>query len=357
MTALRYDPRDLYDPDFEIKVDRSPVPAEVKTDVVRVAYRESIDTLGAFEIELNNWDSARRRYKYSSGPLFDPGKSLDLGMGYSSPKIGVHTMIRGEITALQPSFPDSSYPKVLVLGVNALHKLEREQRTEVYREKKDSQVATTVAGRLGLKVRTDARAKAAEPELPYLIQDNEYDIVFLLRRARANGYDLFLEDDGKTLYFGPTGPLRKPRLEVPYRGTSLAFDASLSILDQVEEVVVRAWNPEGSTRKQQLWSASAKRSGGELTKTFAKRREIVVDRPVESLKEAQTLARAYLDRNAEEMSTGEGRLVGVPALRAGTVLVLEELDRRFGGEWFVTASEHTFDDQGYYTRFQCRKEA
>lgn len=355
--ASRIDPKDLYDPDFEIEVDRRVVPAATQSDVSRVTYFDALDTLDGFEIVLNNWDPATRSFKYSSGSLFDPGKELELRMGYSSAAVGLTTMIRGTITALRPRYPTGSYPEVTVSGVNKLWSLRDEQRSEVYLDKKDSDVARAVGSRLGFNVRTDAQARASEPVSPYLFQDNEYDIVFLFGRARANGYDLFLESDGKTLYFGPTSKISAPRLALPWSGTSLDFEAELQVLDQVAEVEVRAWNPEGATRKQQLMSATARRQRSQFEAAFKKRREVVVRQPVATQGEAQALARGYLARNVAAMVTGRGKLVGYPALRAGTVLELEGLDRRFGGEYFVTASRHVFDDEGYRTEFRCRKES
>ncbi len=338
-------------PDFEIKIDGKPIPPEVKADVLSVSYRDDLESLGSFEILLSNEDPETRKYRYSEGPLFDPGHTLELWMGYVG-EIGLRLMIRGEITIMRPTFATRSFSRMVVSGLDVLHKFRDTPWSEIYEVLKDSEIAELVGERHGVKVHTDAAAKAGEHRYGYLVQDRQLDLVWLTERARRNGYDLFLEKDRQTLYFGPTDSVRSPRNVLRYGSFSLEFEPTVSTVEQVKSVTVTAWSPTEKDkvewRADNGWSAFAH--------AFSRRHEILSDQPVNSGKEAKNLTEGTLRRIQQRRITGTGRVVGIPELWTGTVLVLEDLDRRFTGEYFVTATSHTFDEDGYITRFECRRE-
>jgi phage protein D len=98
--------------------------------------------------------------------------------------------------------------------------------------------------------------------------------------------------------------------------------------------------------------------GGESTieQSFNQRKEIVVDRPIHSKKEAETLALETLERISKDMVKGTGSTVGLPDLRAGSVVMMGGLGTRFSGRYFVTSTTHAISDSGYTTQFECRRE-
>lgn len=348
-----YRHEDFLAPTFEVVVGGKTLEGPAKTDVMNVSYRDTVDQLDSFEIVVNNWDRDKERFKYSAGSQFDPGQKLELHMGYKG-KIGTRLMIRGEVTALRPRFPSESFSRVTVSGLNVLHTLRGQQVSEVYIEMKDSEIAELIGSRLGVTIQTDGSAKAKEERIIYLIQDAQYDIVFLYERARRLGYDLFVKEDGETVYFGPSPSVGGPRNTLRYGDFALEFEPQVSIANQVRKVTVHSWDPR--EKKLVSYTAGPAPLVPGLDIDVGKRQEVLTGQPVESGREAQSLAEASLLRIRQEMVTGHGRAVGIPELRAGTVLELRDLDRRFSGEYFVTATTHIFDDQGYRTLFDCRKE-
>ena len=51
------------------------------------------------------------------------------------------------------------------------------------------------------------------------------------------------------------------------------------------------------------------------------------------------------------MVTATGSTVGLPDLRAGSVVEIDGLGDRFSGRYFVTGTTHTIGDGGYTTQF------
>ena len=54
--------------------------------------------------------------------------------------------------------------------------------------------------------------------------------------------------------------------------------------------------------------------------------------------------------------TGVGSTVGNTKIKASSVIQFEGLGAQFGGLYRVTKATHTFDEQGYRTEFEARKE-
>src|SRR5262249_23942870 len=152
------------------------------------------EEIDSFDIEINNWDADKRSFNYVDTDLFDPGKRVELSMGYYG-KDRQRLMIRGEITSLRPNFQAGGQPRLTISGLTLLHRLRSKQVSKTYENLKDSRIARQIGARLKVDVVTDAAAENDEEVNPYLIQKNQYDILFLLERARRLGYDLFVIED------------------------------------------------------------------------------------------------------------------------------------------------------------------
>jgi hypothetical protein len=62
----------------------------------------------------------------------------------------------------------------------------------------DRQIAEkVVVGRLKLDLLPSVPPAGEQPH-DYILQDNQYDIIFLMERARRLGYDLYAQEDEKT---------------------------------------------------------------------------------------------------------------------------------------------------------------
>jgi Bacteriophage probable baseplate hub protein len=356
--------QDFYVPAFELKLRGRAAGEDVLHDVSDVTYRDNVEEFDVFELTLNNWDAERLAFKYLDDQTFDPGTEVELRMGYYGPE-PLTLMVTGVITSVSPSFPSSGQPTLTVEGANLLHTFRRGQESATYEKTTDSEVARAVAQRLGTTARTDSAAEAQEERIEYLIQDNELDVLFLFKRARRIGYDLLVEESAgqPALYFGPSD-VRRASYRLVYGESLIEFAPDLSTTNQVAEVTVQGWDAK---RKKEI-AYTAKRSElktrgvgerggqGRLDRAFRDRKEVIAESPVQTPKEAKTLAVETLERIAKDMLTGTGSTVGVPDLRAGSVLELAGLGDRYSGRYFVTATTHTIGDGGYTTQFTCRRE-
>jgi phage protein D len=369
--------QDFYVPHFQIKVGKRPLSREVVHDILSVTYSDSLDQVDRFEFTVNNWDEEnptfekvrKRTFKYSDEDTFMPGQEVELWMGYYG-QDRLRLMIVGRITALRPTFPASGASTLGVSGLNTLHELRTNQRSGSYKKMTDSQIAGQIANRLGLDFEA-GKSAADEPQHEFVFQDNQYDIIFLVERARRLGYELFVQESGEngrskksTLYFGPSEGIKREVYELAYGATLLQFTPNLNTANQTSGVTVRSWD----RRNKEKIEYTARRSGiqtkgvgtrggqGALDRSFSERHETITDRPVESQDEAQAYATRTMENISKEMLKGSGSTIGLPDLRAGSVVQLTGLGERFSGRYFVTSTTHTIDDSGYTTQFECRRE-
>lgn len=385
--AARPEVRGFYVPSFEFRIDGSNLPGNVLKDVVELTYRDSLTEIDQFEIVVNNWDAAERRCKYIGSEtesdlgdpgslfrLFEPcGKQVEVSLGY----VGrLSSMMVANFTTMEPSFPSSGPPVLAVRGLNVLHQLRRKKYSGAWENKKPSYIARNIATlrdngqpRFPLPIAVDPEAERREAESEYVAQADQYDVDFLLNLARQNGYELEIQEANeehgtpRRLWFGPG---RRARPPVNYRldwGRTLSeFKPTLTTSNQWKSVTVRGWDrrTQRAIRERIDWTDSElRRMNANLHEMIVEcdpREEQVVQRPVSTVAEARALARSMLrDRNAN-MVKATGTTVGLSALRAGTQIDVQGIGSRLSGTYLVTKTEHRFGDEGYSTRFECRRE-
>jgi phage protein D len=362
-----YKNQDFYVPAFEVKVSNRLLDRETIRDILKVTYRDNVDEIDNFELTINNWDAKNYTFKYSDSNLFDPGRTVELRMGYFG-REDTRVMLTGEINSLRPSFPAGGQPTLVISGLNVLHTLRRRQESHAYEKMTDNEIAQQIAVRLSVDIETKSFAPGQQERYDFIFQDNQYDILFLLQRAHRIGYNLFVKElpsgGPPVIYFGPSVNVREVTYELKYGHSLIEFQPELTTANQVGKVTVRGWD---NVRKKPITATVSRNDiltqgvgsvGGQerIQKSFQDREEVITNRPVNSEQEARTLARELLERNAKEMVSGSGSVVGLPDLRAGSVIYLTGLGERFSGRYFVKSTTHTIGDSGYTTQFQCRRE-
>ena len=135
------------------------------------------------------------------------------------------------------------------------------------------------------------------------------------------------------LRFGRSLNVRQVTYQLTYGRSLIEFKPDLTTANQVGEVTVRGWD---AVKKEKI-EQTAKRSDiaikgvgpkgnqAAIEQSFNQRKEIVATKPIESVAEAKTLAVRTLEENAKDMVKGSGSTVGLPDLRAGSVVQIDGL--------------------------------
>jgi phage protein D len=374
--------RDFYAPSFELRIDGVGLPQGVLRDVMEVTYHDDINEIDGFELTVNNWDASARCCKYigsetasqlSGGSmasklftLFDPGgKSAELALGYSG---SFQSMVRATFTTMEPNFPESGPPVLTVRGSNVLKGLRTKQFTGAWTNRAPSDIALNFnALRDGSKPRlpppwkvvTNGQAASAEAKIEYVAQKNQYDVDFLLQLAHGQGYTLEAQEEEQQLYFGPSQSSMPTNYQLEWGKGLMSFKPSLATANQWKSVTVRGWDRQ--TQKPIVVKVGqddpqVKKLNSNLASLVPDRQEQTVDLPVFTAAEAKQKALAIMLDRSKEIVTAHGKTVGLPKLRAGTLINIQGIGARLSGTYFVTKTTHTLGENGYITEFDCRRE-
>ena len=387
----------FYVPQFQLLVSGSQLPGNVLRDVVEIVYKDKIDEIDSCELTVNNWDADRRRFKYvgsedldaqgsstSGDPdakywtVFDPcNKTVEVHLGYLPG--GLERMMVGTFTTVEPNFPSSGPPVLQVRLLNRLHRLRSKKYDGQWSSAQisnltDSFIAEDISNlrdpdtkqkRFPIPIVTDANAKSKEPTLVYVVQKNQYDIDFLWSRARVNGYDVRIEGEqgSEQLMFGPSGAPDRPTYQLDWGRSLIDFKPTLTTANQFKSVTVRGWDratQKPIEEKIDFTDPDVGKYNKDLHYLLDQcdpREEIVEELPVYTKEEARSRALSILTDQHKRMVRAVGTTVGLPLLRAGSKVQLgTSVGSRLSGTYFVTATQHTFNNSGYTTRFEARRE-
>ena len=344
-------------PDAAILVNGSTLPNDAAGHLLEVTVDEDVAVPSMFLLRFAEGDDVADGFRWvDDAGLFSVGNAVEIRLGYFG---ALATLMKGEITALEPEFAADRRPSLTVRGYDRRHRLQRGRKTRTFLKEKDSAIAEQVGAAAGLSVNATDTAVTHE----YVVQNNLTDLELLQERAALLDYEVVVED--KTLFFRPAGNSKDAVLTLTLYDDLTEFSPRLSTRGLVTGVVVRGWDPvkkeviEGKAGGSDLVSRmGGAQSGAALVQAaFGEAALVEVEHPVMSQAEADAVARGVFNRNALELIVGDGACAGAPDLRAGTVIALHGLGARFSGAYYVTRAVHRFTVDGYETRFQVRRTA
>lgn len=264
------------------------------------------------------------------------------------------TLIKGEITALEPEFGDNMIAELVVRGYDKSHRLYRQHQSQAFLNKKDSDLAGEMAQSAGLSSEVDGTSTVYE----HIYQHNQSNLEFLMQRAWRIGYECFVEDE--KLYFRKP-PANGQGVQLTWGQDLRTFQPRMTLAEQVDEVIVRGWDVDkkeaivGQAQNGRLYpSIGESKDGAGWAGSFGQGKKVIVDQPVVSQAEANALATARLDEISGSFIQAVGTAFRRPDLKAGKTVELEALGERFSGKYLVTSATHILTAEGLETTFEVR---
>jgi uncharacterized protein involved in type VI secretion and phage assembly len=340
----------------QITVDGSALSADVVPALARVVVHAHVHLPSMFTMQFQDTDRSvlsRARIKFGSKVTVAASSS---GTGELTP------LVVGEVTALEQE-SDTTGTWTVVRGYDPLHRLCRGRLTRTFCGVTDADIVRQVASENQLDV---GDVDAGGPVYEHVSQANLTDWEFLRGRAHETGHE-FAASGGKLYWRVPASSSQAPAggddLAAPARpyqlllgGNLLRFRPRVTAAEQVSEVQVRGWDPAG--KQPVVGSAPAATSStsvgvtpADLAGTFAAHPYVVVDRPVTSQDEADTVAGAVAEQIAAAHAEAEGTALGDPRLVPGAAVSVTCVGWPHDGSYVLTAARHCYDEAGYRTEF------
>lgn len=359
----------FFAPAFKVNINGSSLAADVSKNITDVSVTLELDTSDHFSLTVAN---PYPQMPWTHGDhldLFKEGNSIKVEMGYVDE---LKLMLDGEITRISPTFPESGSPTLRVEGHNLLHRLQGSRKTRTFKDMTDKQIVERIAQDVNLTPEVDA----TDTKHPYVIQYSQTDLSFIKERAKSIHFEVLVE--GTTLKFRKSQAGMTKTYTLVWGNPSKSFDPTTQVLplrsftptlntqEQVSEVIVRGYSVKdkkeitgraGTGDEETQMGGS--QTGSQVTSNAfgTQRREEQVSEPVASQEEADQRARALYNLRAQELVTGSGATIGIPDLRAGLVVQIEGIGKRFSGPYYLKQVVHTISSGGYLTTFIAKRDS
>ena len=328
-----------------IRIAGTDLNAQLMDDLTSVTVDTNLHLPDMFVIQIHD----ESLESVDSGP-FDLGAEVEIGV--KAEESGQEQkLIVGEITALEPDYGEGTQAMLVIRGYDRSHRLHRGTHTQAFTQVTDSDLAQRIAQAVGLRTDVDATSQIYE----HVLQDNQTHMDFLRARADRIGYQVYVRE--RTLYFKRAGSAPSgDTIQLEWGDQLKRFRPRLTLAEQVDEVVVKGWDPKNKTEitgsatsSQSSPQIGESRSGGQLASdAFGEGKRVVVHQPVTSQSEADAVAQALYDEINGGFVEAEGECYGAASLKAGCSVELDALGTKFNGTYYVTSATHLYRADGDY---------
>ena len=220
---------------FDITIGGQAAPPELVRNLIEIVVDDSLHLPDMFTLRIHD-----NGLQWVDSELLAVGAQVEIwataaGQGTRSGASG--QLIKGEITALAPNFAGTGEAILLVRGYDRAHRLHRGKKSRSFLRNTDSEIAQRIAQEAKLRAKVTSTSVIHD----YLFQDNQTDLEFLQARAQRIGYEVYVKD--KTLYFVQRQTEQETGPELEWGKNLRDFRPRLTTMNQVDEVIVRGWDP------------------------------------------------------------------------------------------------------------------
>ena len=346
----------FYVPAYQIKVDGKDLLKELFLEIVSVQIDNVVRDMDRFTFTVNSaFDIQAREFMFQAD-VFSFGNAVEISLGYAGSLTPMH---QGIITELHTSFPASGLPQFTVSGYDHSYRLTKGARSYSWGEKRDSEVAAAVAGKIGLTpVVADTSIKH-----PNVQQNQESEYQLLKRLAQRNEYEFYVFN--KDLVFRKPANDKTGEIKLEWGKGLVSFSPELNLAEQVGKVEVRGWDVNAkqafvgkANQGDELGRDPNRRSGAEFVNkvcTGADKGGMNVRIPVYSQQDADRRAHAIFKGRSEKLVQGSGESIGLPEIRADRNIELGGMGKLFNRTYYIEQSTHTINSSGYKTTFKVKE--
>ncbi|CAI6081404.1 phage late control D family protein [Cohnella sp. JJ-181] len=347
LAALESKYRSFFAPSFEILIDgQNLVRLGAAVPSLRVTSRTGMFS-DHFNFRIvNAFDPVARSLKWM-GSLVDVGKSITINMGYTD---RFETVFEGIVTGVGVDYPTGGLPVVSVKGMDKSMLMMRSKQSSQWKDKQASDVVKQIAAKYGLTPVVDDTMTP----IPRIEQHRVSDFHFLHSLAFDNERDFMVI--GSKLYFKKRNTSAAEVLTLTYGKSLLSYTAEVDISNQVTQVVVRGIDPdthqaiEAKSRAVDVIGTNG-RSGPNIVGALSSYLIETEFMEYTTVAAAQKLADSMMHDKAMELVTGSGTCIGLPEMRAGRFIKLENVGRQFSQPMLLSNVTHAIDTSGFVTSF------
>lgn len=314
---------------------------DVVNEVNRIPYAQ---------ITILDGDAAKQKFAISDTAFFEPGKEIEIKLRYEG---GADVSVfKGLVVRHAVEAGEQGLILTVEMKDSAI-KLTRARRSEIYREKTDSEVIGTLITNSGL---TKGKMATTQPAHPELVQYYCTDWDFILSRADAYGMVVVVEQGKISLaeikLSGSPAHTYEFGISEIYN-----FEIEVDANHQYAEVESIAWDLKNQTLTQATKAKDFSLTQGNLKPaTVAK----AVGGALQTLSDAvpldpktlQAWANAAMIKSRMSMIRGRISAPGFGDIHCLELMEVAGVGKRFNGKTLITGVRHRVDVNGWQTDVQ-----
>ena len=316
-----------------------------------LSIEKGVGKVSMAKIVFYDGDSDEETFAISESADFEPGKAVKIKLGYHSTETDA---FEGIVTSQQVEVASFSH-KVTSMLVVTCHdkaiKMTVARKSANYKDKKDSEVISTLAQDAGLSCTVDATTF----KHTNLVQYNCTDWDFMMTRADANGL-LVTNDAGKLEVKAPTVSGTEV-LDLNFGTNIIDISAKMDSTPQLDKAQFNSW--DGAQLKL-INGAGAEPSANSQGNITGKKLAETVGKPAIELTTAapedtsllKSWAGSYLQHVRLAKIQGHVTFVGSTSPLPGKLIKLEGFGARINGTAFITGVKHEVTSGNWRTTVQ-----
>jgi len=330
-------------PRFDVSISGITMAADVTQRVLSVTYEGSLDTADMFKIVISNPAN-----EFTDSPLFSPGQDVEVYMGYGA---DLTPMMLGEITTIEPDFPENGFPTIAISGYDKSYRMRHNQSVpRQFKFMTDSLMVAEIAAENLLVPIVDP-----SPWYHNSLTQTGTDFAFIKQLAANNLFDAYvywnqlyfqfpIQTQAYVLEWGQSLRSFSPRL-------STATMAGLQVIRGYNEVLATAIIGVATGALLDLDDIINRLGPATLDMLASLGRRWIHSQKITSPIDALALGKALLQDLLNGLYQGTGSCIGIPALRAGSFIEVAGVGNTFSGSYRLRKVKHTIDENGYLTEF------
>lgn len=199
--------------------------------LLSIVVDREVNRIPSATLILEDGSLADQTFSLSESGHFDPGKELEISMGYTGTN---ESIFKGIITGQAIKLRQEK-TLLIVSCKDAAYRMTLNRKTRYFSDQSDADAWQTLASASGLSV----DVSGGDRIVPELTQHHCTDWDFLISRVEANGLTALVKDGVITIKKPEIAPV--PALQLAYGSNLMSFDAEIDSRHQFSEVESYGW--------------------------------------------------------------------------------------------------------------------
>ena len=317
-------------------------------NLLSIIVSKEVNRIPSATIVISDGDPAKQSFEVSNAADFEPGKEIEIKLGYRSSE---ETVFKGIV--VKHSVKTRKKNSLLIIECkDKAAKMTAKCKSSYFKEMKDSDVIEQLIDNYGL----DKDVSSTTVDHKQLVQYNSTDWDFMLCRADVNGL-LCIANDGKLTVKKPEFS-GTPVLTIQYGATVHELDAEIDARLQYKAVKGAAWN---YTDQELLNDVEAEEpsvppagnlNGATLADVLGEEEFMLYHSGKIEEPELKEWVNAKMMKDRLAKIRGQVKIDGTAAVLPGQVIELKGAGERFEGKLFVTAVRQQYENGNWQTNIQ-----